>query len=135
MPLVLGSASRRSNQGRELNQVRPGNSVRGMGNECCHGKTVGWHWNVLGDAGFGYFELLKSLWVVLATNTSINTGKPVPPRVWGPGEGSVRRHSKTLKTRGGASKTLRSQPEPGNEIRDYCQQESRITKRILAAHS
>jgi hypothetical protein len=25
------------------------------------GKTVGWHWNVLGDAGFGYFELLESL--------------------------------------------------------------------------
>jgi hypothetical protein len=37
-----------------------------MGNECCHGKTVGWHWRVLGDAGFGYFELLESLWVVLA---------------------------------------------------------------------
>jgi hypothetical protein len=37
--LVLGSASRRSNQGQELNQFRPGNSVRGMGNECCHGKT------------------------------------------------------------------------------------------------
>jgi hypothetical protein len=80
--LVFGSASRRSNQGRELNQVRPGNSVRGMGNECCHGKTVGWHWRVLGDAGFGYVELLESLWVVPAKNTSINTGLPVAPRVW-----------------------------------------------------
>jgi hypothetical protein len=26
-------------------------------------KTVGWHWRVMGDAGYGYFELLESLWV------------------------------------------------------------------------
>jgi hypothetical protein len=37
----------------------------------------------MGDAGFGYFDLLESLWVVLATNTSINTGKPVPPVLGG----------------------------------------------------